>query len=129
VCLNSHPSSMKETDCCPLISRTPPVIPYSSIVVTHISPLNMLGCSFNTLEPVSKIRLLDIPSVSTEIMVCHAPTKWKPYTLQQHCQEHSGGRSCLHSHLFLISLLFCFPSYSLFHSVWGLSPGKSEHAH
>lgn len=52
VCLNSHPSSIKETDCCPLISRTSPVTLYSSIVVTR--HLDMLRCSINTLEPVFK---------------------------------------------------------------------------
>jgi hypothetical protein len=64
--LNSHLSSIKETDCCPLTSRTSPVTPSSSIVVTHMSPLDMLGCSIDTMEPVSKIRLLDIPSTSIQ---------------------------------------------------------------
>jgi len=66
MCLNSHLSSIKETDCCSLIPRMSPVTLYSSIVVTHTSPLDVLGCSIDTLEPVSNIRLLDIPSVSTD---------------------------------------------------------------
>ena len=109
---------MKETDCSPLIPRTSPVTPYSSIVVTHTSPLDTLGCSYryNMLQPVSKIRLLDIPTIATKIV--DVPCSNKMETI--HCQGHSGGRSCLHSHLFLISPIFCFLSYPFFHSIWGL---------
>jgi len=36
VCLNSHPFIMRVRDCCPLMSRTSPVTPYGSTVVTFV---------------------------------------------------------------------------------------------
>ena len=67
-CVNSLPFSRKVTDCCPLISRTSPVTPYGSSVVTCTLLLDMPGCIIDMLEPVSKIRLLDIPSISADIV-------------------------------------------------------------
>ena len=83
VCLNLHPLSMKETDCCHLMLRTSPVtFPYGSSLVTLTSPLGTPGCSIDTLEPVSKIRLLDIPSISTEIagVPCSNKTQTADFT-------------------------------------------------
>jgi len=67
-CVNSLPFSSKVTDCCPLISRTSPVTPYGSSVVTCWLLLDMPRCIIDMLEPVSKIRLLDIPSISADIV-------------------------------------------------------------
>ena len=48
----------------PFISRTSQVTPYGLVVVTLTSRLDMPGCKIQTLEPVSIIRLLGIPSIS-----------------------------------------------------------------
>jgi len=50
------------------MSRTSLVTPYGSSVVTCTLLLDMPGCIFDMLEPVSKIRLLDIPSISADIV-------------------------------------------------------------
>ena len=94
---------MKETDCCPLMLRTSPV--------TLTSPLDMPGCSIDTLESVYKIWLLDIPSISTETVGVPCSNKTKTADLSR----------CLHLHLFLISLIHCFLFHSPFYSVWELT--------
>jgi len=67
-CLYCRPSSVKETNCCPFMSSVSPVTPYGFAEVTLTSPVDMPGCIIDTLEPVSKIRRLAIPSISTEIV-------------------------------------------------------------
>lgn len=66
--LNSRPFSTKETECCLLMSRISAVTPYGFIVVTRTSSLDKPRCSIDRLKPVSKIRILDIPSISSEIV-------------------------------------------------------------
>jgi hypothetical protein len=44
------------------------VTPYGFTEVTLTSPVDMPGCIIDTLEPVSKMRRLAIPSISTEIV-------------------------------------------------------------
>jgi len=61
--VNSRPFSVKVTDCSPFMSRTLPVTPYG--LVALMSRLDMPGCKIETSEPVSIIRLLGIPCIST----------------------------------------------------------------
>jgi hypothetical protein len=68
VCLNSYPFNMKETDCCPLVLGESTVTPYGPFVLTLKSLLDTPGWIIDTFEPVSKIRLLDIPCIFTEIV-------------------------------------------------------------
>jgi hypothetical protein len=49
------------------MSRVFPVTPYGFAEVTLTSPVDMPGCIIDTLEPMSKMRRLAIPSISTEI--------------------------------------------------------------
>jgi len=67
VCLNSRQYNQNETVCCLLMLRTSPVTPYGLASVTLKSLLEIPGCNIETFEPVSKIRLLDMPSIQTEI--------------------------------------------------------------
>jgi len=67
-CVNSIPFSRKVTDCCPLISRTSLVTPQGSSVVTCTLLLDMPRCIIDTLEAVSKIKLLNIFSISADIV-------------------------------------------------------------
>jgi hypothetical protein len=114
VCLNSNPSSIKETECCPLISRISPVTPHSSTVVTHMSPLDILGCSIDTLQLVSKIRLLDIPSISTEIVGVPCSNKMETVHITTalsgafRWKERSSFTNLSHFPYFLFPVLFPF---------------------
>jgi hypothetical protein len=110
---------MKETDCCPLISRTSPVTLYSSIVVTHTSPLDTLGCSIDMLEPVSKIRLLDILPISTETVGVPCSNKMETvHIITALSGAFRWKELCSFTPLsHFLDFLF---SYSLFHYIWGL---------
>lgn len=66
LCLNSLLSNSKETDSRPVISRASPVKPHGFIFVTFTSLLDTPNCNFGTLEPVSNISLLIIPSIVTD---------------------------------------------------------------
>jgi hypothetical protein len=59
-------SLQRETDCSPFISRTSPVTPCGFFAVTLTSLFGTPGWRIDTLEPVSKIKHLGTPSISTE---------------------------------------------------------------
>src|SRR5215469_14501631 len=62
----SRPFSEKETDCNPFISSICPVTPCGFAAVILTSLCDTPGWSIDTLEPVSKIKRLGTPSISTE---------------------------------------------------------------
>jgi hypothetical protein len=66
--VNSRLFSVKVIDCSPSMSRVSPVTPYGFVVETLTPRLDMPDCMIDTLEPVSTIRLLCLPSISTEMM-------------------------------------------------------------
>lgn len=61
-------SIQHDGNCCPFISRVSPVTPYGSTEVMLTLPIDTPGCSIDMLELMSRIRLLDIPSISTDIV-------------------------------------------------------------
>ena len=91
----------------PFISRTSPVTPYGLVVVTLTSRLDMPGCKIETLELVSIIRLLGIPSVSTRTVGVPCSNTIETTDFMA---AFSGASGCLRSHLLLVSLNFLFPS-------------------
>jgi len=67
VCLNTRLFKRNETVCRHFMSRTSTITPYGLESVTLTSLLEISGCNIEIFEPVSKIRLLDMPSIQTEI--------------------------------------------------------------
>jgi len=67
VCFNSRLCNRNETFCRPFMSPTSPVTPYGLASVTLTSLLEIPGCNIEAFEPVSKIKLLDMPSTQIEI--------------------------------------------------------------
>jgi hypothetical protein len=66
-CLYSRPSNVKETNCCILcqgFSQSHHMV----FLRWLTSPVDMPGCIIDTLESLSKMRRLAIPSISTEIV-------------------------------------------------------------
>jgi len=66
VCVYSRLFSKKVTVCSPFTSRASPVTPCGFVCVITTPRLDTACCSIETLDPVSIIRLLDSPSISTE---------------------------------------------------------------
>jgi hypothetical protein len=111
--LNSRPFSRNETVYRPFMTRTSPVTPYGLASVTLTSLMEIPGCNIETFEPVSKIRLLDMPSIRTEINgVPHSNAILTGGLLTAFSE--TGGRSCLHSRLVSRNsgLPFLFPPSS-----------------
>jgi len=104
-CLNSHLFRRNKTDWCPFISMISPITTYGFTAVIMTSLLNIPGYSIDTLEPESKIRSFDTPSISTEIVGCHTPTTWKPRIFRQRYHGHWGEKSCLQLHFARVSLI------------------------
>jgi len=112
--LNSRPFSRNETVYRPFMSRTSPVTPYGLASVTLTSLLEIPGCNIETFEPVSKIWLLDMPCITTEINgVPHSNAILTGGLLTAFSE--TGGRSCLHSRLVSRNsgLPFVFPPSSI----------------
>jgi hypothetical protein len=80
---------VKETNCSPFISRVFPITPYGFTEVTPTSPGDMPGYIIDALEPVSKIRRLAIPSISTEIV--GAPSSNRTETKERFESVVKGG--------------------------------------
>jgi hypothetical protein len=66
VCLFS-PIQCERNSLLPFYFPVFPTTPYGHIGVTRTSPLDMYGCYIDTVEPVSTIRRLAFPSISTGI--------------------------------------------------------------
>ena len=73
---NLLPPNINETDCRPLTSRFSPVTPNGFIAVSRMALLELPGCKIEIFEPVSILRILCFPSMTTRLFggVCSNPT-------------------------------------------------------